>query len=171
MLHDDHEASLVASAFWIYWFSNIHLPVSPQRRTGSLLKLEISQRSHPTARSGTSRLVAEQDVSHDSIARKRSRTALHDHGPSDSGRDSMPSAANAETLNTAPSPAQDVFERYSIDFDDTTSVITPLSTTVDATTDAYWYALSHVGAIFRIDKYLYVTQDWNIESEMLQVCG
>lgn len=34
---------------------------------------------------------------------------------------------------------------------------------------AYWHALLHVGAVFRLDPYVYVFQDWNAQERMLQV--
>ncbi|KAF9463495.1 hypothetical protein BDZ94DRAFT_1163969, partial [Collybia nuda] len=34
---------------------------------------------------------------------------------------------------------------------------------------AYWYALMKVGAIYHLDRHLFVVQDWNSSSEMLQI--
>lgn len=34
----------------------------------------------------------------------------------------------------------------------------------------YWYALRNAGAVFRLEKYLYVLQNWNEKECMLEVC-
>lgn len=45
----------------------------------------------------------------------------------------------------------------------------PLQATNNTAEVAYWHALTKVGAIYRLDKHLFVFQDWNSSSEMLQV--
>ncbi len=46
----------------------------------------------------------------------------------------------------------------------------PLSYAQEESFSDYWYALTHVGGVFRLEKRHFVFQEWDSKSESLKVC-
>ncbi|KII82852.1 hypothetical protein PLICRDRAFT_96050 [Plicaturopsis crispa FD-325 SS-3] len=159
-----------------------HRARQPRRAaSGSVLKTYIPDAPDPPRHDGGSRLVPYHDTAA-STTRKRPRTTFDDHGQ-------QVLAESSEALAMPPPPAPyhplgpDAGPRYVggadepiTPFDDMNALdaqdLYPPAGSHSHQSEAcgmYWYALSQVGSVFRLDDYMWVVQDWDAEQEMLRI--
>ena len=70
-------------------------------------------------------------------------------------------------------PETNTFEAYGFDANDVFLDLPLPDTIIQPDIDriaSYWHALTNVGGVYCINKYLYVLQDWDSSNEMLKVC-
>ncbi|KAF5378208.1 hypothetical protein D9615_007539 [Tricholomella constricta] len=146
-------------------------------RKGSLLRIESSKYSRPTAttRSRSSPLITQQPPSVVLSASTSSR-----ENPTQHNQQPQPDvlAGVSQAAETVPASNPWSFDSAGLPFDEdlfglnleaTEQLPEPPQRPLDNADAEYWYALSNVGAIFRLDKYMFVFQNWDATSRMLEI--